>query len=114
MSVTRRPFGAFGVAALTALAFATPTFAQSDLIVTFDAPSRTITRTQTLDLSDISLSTAAGRAVAHQRVRAAAKQVCRTDSLLDVRVSAEYQRCYSKARADALDKVASIQTASLN
>jgi UrcA family protein len=114
MSVTRRPFGAFGVAALAALAFATPTFAQSDLIVTFDAHSGGITRSRTIDISDLRLATASGRSAVKNRITKAARQVCDYQSMSVIRKSADYDRCFESARNNAMRQVNGVQTASLN
>ena len=108
-----RPTGAFAVAISATLALAAPALAQSDLVVSYDTPAGTITRSRAVEIKDLQLNTAAGRAALDKRITLAARQVCGYHGMYGLRQPADYERCYNKARSDAMSE-APIQTASLD
>lgn len=108
-----RPTGAFAVAITATLAFAAPALAQSDLVVSYDAPAGTVTRSRAVEISDLQLGTAAGRAALDKRITLAARQVCGYHGMYGLRQPVDYVRCYDKAKGDAMSE-SPIQTASLD
>ncbi|MEJ7927635.1 UrcA family protein [Sphingobium sp. AN641] len=109
-----RPLGAFSVAITATLALAAPALAQSDLVVSYDAPAGTITRSRAVEINDLQLNTAAGRAALDKRITLAARQVCGYHGMYGLRQPADYVRCYDKAKGDAMSEAPVIQTASLD
>lgn len=68
-------------------------------------------RTDSFTIADINLETAEGQKVLDQRIKRAAKNVCR---VADIRTgsrlkSPEVQACFAKAKANAKSQVAAIQ-----
>jgi len=112
MSIVNRP-AAMGLFAALAFGLSAPAFADTDLVVDYHPESGSITRTKQVDISDLHLSTARDRARLEQRITLAAKKVCDYNGGYGLRQPADYTRCFTKAKADALGSAPAIQTASL-
>lgn len=111
MTTVRRPVRALGLFALLSLGIAAPAMADSDLIVSHHPETGSITRSMSVDISDLRLASADGRAKLERRITSAAKKVCDYNSGEGLRQPADYVRCFDKARADALSSAPVIQTA---
>lgn len=112
MPISRRSSRAIALLAVLALGATTPALAQDDFIVTHDAKAGTTTRSMEVDISDLQLATSKGRAKLRHRINVAAQTVCDRLDTLGVKQLKDYERCYSKAVADALSQARLVQTAS--
>lgn len=112
MSIARRPIGALSLFAIAALSVSAPAFAADDLVVDFQPEAGTVTRTMKVDVSDLSLATADGRARAKERLVRAAKKVCDYNGGYGLRQPQDYQDCFTQARSNALNDPRLVQTAS--
>lgn len=97
-----RYFWSAGAAIAAALA-ASAAFAQSDVVVTYQPAEGTLTRSVAVETRDLQLSTAEGRAALDRRITLAARRACGYEGIYGLRQPADFKRCFSKARSDALD-----------
>ena len=112
MTIVRRPKAAMGLFALIALGVSTPAFAASDVIIMHEVEPGTITRTTTIDISDISLASAQGRRTLESRITRAARKVCDYNGVYGLDQPAGFKECFTEARSNALSQARVVQTAS--
>jgi UrcA family protein len=92
---------------------ATPAFAaDDDLVVSYHPENQTVTRSLKVDLTGFSRTTAEGRSAIMRKVTVAAKHVCDYNGGLGLRQGEDYDRCFDKARGDAMSEAQLVQTAS--
>ncbi|KKW90112.1 MULTISPECIES: UrcA family protein [Sphingobium] len=94
---------------LVALASTTlPSLAHADtgIMVAYDAASGTVTRSVAVETADLPLSSADGRAALDRRIMIAARQACGYEGMNGLRQPADFKRCLSKARTDAMNAAA--------
>lgn len=90
---------------------ASPALAASELVVTYSPETQGVTRQLPVEVADLQLSTREGRAQLEQRVIHAAKAVCDYNGLYGIRQSRDYDRCYARAKEDALNQAMLVKTA---
>ncbi len=113
MPVRHGPAGTLCLAAFLALGLSAPASAQSsDLIVRYNAQDGSVTRSIPVQIADLNLETMAGRARLDRRITVAARQACGYHGMYGLRQPADYQRCFDKARGDAMSEGRVVQTAS--
>ncbi|WP_336964369.1 UrcA family protein [Sphingobium aquiterrae] len=112
MPISRRSSRAAALLAVLTLGVTTPALAQDDFVVTHDPKAGTTTRSMEIDISDLRLSTAKGRATLQHRINLAARSVCDHQDSLGMREFRDYRHCYNRATDNALGQVHPVQTAS--
>lgn len=111
MTIVRRPAKALGLAALLALGVTAPAYAENPVIVSHEQDVGTITRSVVVDVSDLSLASAAGRRALESRITSAARKVCDFNGIYGLNQPVGYDNCFKAARSDALSQASAIQTA---
>ncbi len=112
MTTVRRPVKALGLAALLAMGVTAPAFAaENPVVVSHEQEPGTITRTLTVDISDISLASASGRRELDSRITRASRKVCDYNGIYGLNQPVGYDACFKAARSDALSQASAVQTA---
>ena len=104
------PIRLMGAMAFAAICATNPALASDDLIVMPGPDASSITRSMTVDISDLQLSSADGRSALNHRIDRAARAVCGYNGAYGLRPPKDYVECYDNAKSDALRK-APVQSA---
>jgi UrcA family protein len=116
MSSSIRSLRAMATFAVAAFGISVTFFAQDllaqDLVVMHDSATGAVTRSQTVDISDLRLSRGKDRARLHQRIDSAARSVCDPERIIGAGAERDYQRCYNRAVSGAMRQTAPVRTAS--